>query len=50
MHFETDYVMKESKRQKRKRRRATFSTIGVLAPTYILGALVVFLIIALNVN
>ena len=35
MHFETDYVMKESKRQKRKRRRATFSTIGVLFPTVV---------------
>ena len=35
MHFETNYVMKESKRQKRKRRRATFSTIGVLFPTVV---------------
>ena len=47
MHFETDYVMKESKRQKRKRRRATFSTIGVLAPTS-LGVLVTSFIIAWN--
>ena len=47
MHFETDYVMKESKRQKRKRRRATFSTIGVLAPTF-LGVLVTSFIIAWN--
>jgi hypothetical protein len=30
MHFETDYIMKERKAQRRKRRRATFSTIGVV--------------------
>ena len=35
MHFETDYVMKERKVQKRKRRRDTFSTIGVLIPTVV---------------
>ena len=43
MHFETDYVMKESKRQKRKRRRATFSTIGVLAPTFISVVILILL-------
>tara|TARA_B100001093_G_scaffold474316_1_gene498894 strand:+ start:21 stop:623 length:603 start_codon:yes stop_codon:yes gene_type:complete len=43
MHFETDYIMKESKRQKKKRRRATFSTIGVLIPT-VYTALFVYLI------
>ena len=35
MHFETNYVMKERKVQKRKRRRDTFSTIGVLIPTVV---------------
>ena len=35
MHFETDYVMKESKRQKRERSGATISTIGVLTTTFI---------------
>ena len=46
MHFETDYVMKESKRQKRKRRRATFSTIGVLIPTlYLAGAALIVLFV-----
>ena len=35
MHFVLYFVMKESKRQKRKRRRATFSTVGVLIPTVV---------------
>ena len=43
MHFETDYVMKESKRQKRKRNIATFSTIGVLAPTFISVVILILL-------
>ncbi len=42
MHFETDYVIVERETQKKKRRRATFSTIGVLAPTYILVFILVF--------
>jgi len=47
MHFETDYVMKESKRQKRKRRRDTFSTTGVLVSTYVLVCIAI-LIYTLN--
>ena len=47
MHFDTDYIMKERKAQKRERSGATISTIGVLAPTIILG-LVTLLIIAWN--
>ena len=35
MHFDTDYIMKERKAQKRNRRWATFSTIGVLTTTFI---------------
>ena len=42
MHFETDYVILEREIQKKKRSRSTFSTIGVLAPTLILIALLVF--------
>ena len=46
MYFDTDYIMKESKRQKRKRRRATFSTIGVLIPTlYLAGAALIVLFV-----
>ena len=47
MHFETDYVMKESKRQKTKRRRDTFSTTGVLVSTYVLVCIAI-LIYTLN--
>lgn len=47
MHFETNYVMKESKRQKTKRRRDTFSTIGVLVSTYVLVCIAI-LIYTLN--
>ena len=35
MHFDTDYIMKERKVEKRYRRWATFSTIGVLIPTVV---------------
>ena len=35
MYFDTDYIMKESKRQKRERSGATISTIGVLTTTFI---------------
>ena len=45
MHFETDYVIVEREIQKKKRRRATFSTIGVLYPT-VFTAGIVSLIIA----
>ena len=44
MHFDTDYVMKESKRQK-KRRRATFSTIGILIPTVYFSGIVYLIIV-----
>ena len=35
MHFDTDYIMKERKAQKRERSGATISTIGVLTTTFI---------------
>ena len=35
MYFDTDYIMKERKVEKRYRRWATFSTIGVLTTTFI---------------
>ena len=40
MHFDTDYIFKEIKIQKKTRRRGTFSTIGVLIPTLYLAAIV----------
>ena len=35
MYFDTDYIMKERKAQKRERSGATISTIGVLTTTFI---------------
>jgi hypothetical protein len=49
MHFETDYIMKETKAQKRQRRRATSGTIGVLVSTYVL-VLIAILTYNLNFN
>ena len=43
MHFETDYVIVERDIQKKKRGRATFSTIGVFASTYILVGILIFI-------
>ena len=46
MHFDTDYIMKERKAQKKKRRRDTFSTTGVLIPTlYLAGAALIVLFV-----
>ena len=45
MHFDTDYIMKEKKAQKKKRRRDTFSTIGVLIPTLYLAGIVYLIIV-----
>ena len=39
MHFDTDYIFKEIKIQKKTRRRGAFSTIGVLIPTLYLAAI-----------
>ena len=43
MHFETDYVIVERDIQKKKRGRATFSTIGIFASTYILVGILIFI-------
>ena len=45
MHFDTDYIFKEIKIQKKTRRRVTFSTIGVLIPTLYLAAIVYLIIV-----
>ena len=47
MHFVTDYVIVEREIQKTKRRRDTFSTIGVLVSTYVLVCIAI-LIYTLN--
>ena len=45
MHFDTDYIFKEIKIQKKTRRRGTSSTIGVLIPTLYLAAIVYLIIV-----
>jgi hypothetical protein len=45
MHFVTDYVIVEREIQKKKRRRDTFSTIGVLIPTLYLAGIVYLIIV-----
>ena len=46
MHFDTDYIFKEIKIQKKTRRRGTSSTIGVLIPTlYLAGAALIVLFV-----
>jgi hypothetical protein len=45
MHFVTDYVIVEREIQKKKRRRDTSSTIGVLIPTLYLAAIVYLIIV-----
>ena len=47
MHFVTDYIMLESKRQNKKRGRDTFSTIGVLTPIlYLVGCALILIFIS----